>query len=228
MTITIGLLGGTNWPSTISYYETLNRAAEERTKGEHSATILLYSIDYNAIKNPLPEQAHKTYAQLREKIGFFLTKGPDCLILCSNTLHAALDQVRDVLKIQIPVFHAGMLTAEEAEHQGRKNVLLLGTEFTMTDGFYARYFEDRGIQAIIPSAEDRATLQNIQSNVARGNKSAAYTAATKQILERHSQVDAAILASTELPLIIGPEDSPLPLINPVQCQCNAAAEFAFG
>ena len=224
----IGLLAGKDWRAIGIYSEILNRAAEERTKGKHSARILAYSIDYNAIENLPVEAEHQIPFILGEEIDFFLTKGPDCLIVCSIAMHETLDRAWNA-KTEIPLFHAGHVAAEEAQNQGRKNVLLLGSEFTMTNGFYARYFQDRGINVVIPCPEDIVTLQNIQSNVARGNMTAAYKLATTQIIGRYSKADAVILASTELPMVIGAEDSPaLPLINPVECQCREAAAFAFG
>ena len=40
---TIGLLGGTSWPSTIEYYRILNVLTQEKLGGFHSANLLLYS-----------------------------------------------------------------------------------------------------------------------------------------------------------------------------------------
>ncbi|MEJ0063304.1 MAG: amino acid racemase [Alphaproteobacteria bacterium] len=225
---TIGLLGGTSWPSTFSYYELLNRAAQKALGGHHSARILLYSIDYHPIKSLYHDGWDKIPALLAEEVRFFLAKGPDCLIICNNTLHRAFDQIRDSLNITIPVFHAGHLAAEEAQRQGHKTVLLLGTAFTMEDGFFAKYFEDRGIKVMIPNAEDRKSIQDIQSELALGNLDPSYPRIFAAMLKRYAEVDAIILACTELPLAINETSAPKPLINPIHCQCEAAAGFVFG
>lgn len=47
----IGILGGTSYPSTILYYETLNKLYNQKFGAFHSCPILLYSIDYNEIKS---------------------------------------------------------------------------------------------------------------------------------------------------------------------------------
>jgi len=225
---TIGLLGGTSWPSTISYYEKLNQLAQEQLGGNHSAEILLYSIDYESIKSRYHHGWNEIPGLLAQKIEHFLQKEPDCLILCNNTLHRALDRIESKLKIKVPVFHAGHLAAEDAVQQNMKTVLLLGTAFTMEDGFYAKYFEARGVRVIIPAPEDRKEIQRIQSNVARGDIDPAYSDVCADILRRYRSIDAVVLACTELPLVIDQRISPKPLINPVDCQCYAATQFAFG
>ena len=224
----IGLLGGTSWPSTFSYYEMLNRAAQQALGGFHSARIMLYSIDYHPIKDLYHAGWDKIPSLLAEEIRFFLDKKPDCLILCNNTLHRAFDQIRDGLKITVPVFHAGHLAADEAQRQSCKTVLLLGTSFTMEDGFFAKYFEDKGINVVIPQPEDRKIIQSIQSELAKGNIDPSYSGVFATMLSRYAHVDAIILACTELPLAINANNAPKPLINPIHCQCEAAASFAFG
>jgi aspartate racemase len=222
----IGLLGGTSWPSTISYYENLNRLAQQRLGGTHSARLLLYSIDYHAIKSQYQGGWHNIPALLADEIRNFLERRPDCLIICNNTLHKAYDLIAAELDIRIPVFHAGRLAAQDAKQRGMKTVLLLGTAFTMEDGFFARYFDELGIAVIIPSPEERKQIQTMQTELAAGKMHPSYQPAFQEILKRYPQAEATVLACTELPLVINVENSPLPLINPVDCQCLAAADFA--
>jgi aspartate racemase len=224
----IGLLGGTSWPSTISYYENLNRLAQQRLGGVHSARLLLYSIDYHAIKSQYQGGWQNIPALLADEIRSFIERRPDCLIICNNTLHKAYDMIEAELSIGIPVFHAGRLAASDAKQRGMKTVLLLGTAFTMEDGFFARYFEAQDIAVVIPSADDRKQIQTMQTELAAGKVHPSYQAVFQNILKRYPQAEAAVLACTELPLVVNEANSPLPLINPVDCQCTAAADFAFG
>ena len=223
----IGLLGGTSWPSTFGYYDRLNRSAQKYLGGHHSARILLYSIDYHPIKNLYHDGWDRIPSLLANEIRLLLEKKPDCLILCNNTLHRALDQVRKGLDIGIPVFHAGHLAAEEAERRHCQTVLLLGISFTMEDGFFARYFEDRGIKVIVPVKEDRQQIQQMQTELAKGHTDPSFRDRFSVLLARYDQVDAIVLACTELPLAIDEMNAPKPLINSIHCQCDAAAEFAF-
>ena len=145
----IGLLGGTSWPSTISYYEELNRQI-------NYPRILLYSIDYGRIK-PLygnSENWQKIAELLKAEIEIITSKGIDSLIICNNTLHKAFDMIEPSLNLQIPVHHAGKLSAKKAQKLGAKKVLLMATKFTMQDGFFAKYFIDLGIEVVLPNLQE--------------------------------------------------------------------------
>ena len=222
---TIGLLGGTSWPSTFIYYETLNRAAQKALGGFHSARILLYSVDYHPIKSQYDGDRSGVPELLKREIEFFMEKKPDCLILCNNSLHKYLDLIGGVATV--PVFHAGHLAAEEAQRRDCKKVLLLGTAYTMEDGFFAAYFKQRDIEVITPDAHDRRVIQSIQTELSKGKTDPAYRHTFGVMLKKYADVDAIILACTELPLAIDEENAPKPLINPILCQCDAAAKFAF-
>ncbi len=222
----IGLLGGTSWPSTLMYYELLNKAVQERRGALHSARILLYSIDYHPIKTSYAGGWERIPALLAEEMTLLAAKSPDCIILCNNTLHKAFDSISEDMKLSVPVFHAGHLTAEEAVRRGDKTVLLLGTQFTMEDGFFAHYLESRGVNVVVPQYEDRVRIQEMQSNIALGQASPEYYTIFASLLARYTHVDSVVLACTELPLFINQTNAPMPIINPMECQCNAALHFA--
>ena len=46
----IGILGGMSWPSTIEYYRIINQRVNEALGGNHSAQIILYSVDFAAVE----------------------------------------------------------------------------------------------------------------------------------------------------------------------------------
>lgn len=225
----IGLLGGTSWPPTMLYYEMLNQRINQKLASFNSSRILLYSINYNEIK--------KSYAinwgtinwgnvekLLKIELEFFLTKKPGCLIICNNTLHKAFDNIN--LKLEIPVFHAGILSAMFAKMHGYKSVLLLGTKFTMEDGFFAKYFENLGIEVAIPNESDRMQIQNLQTQISSGIKNDNFFQNFTEILSNYKNVDAICLACTELPLYINSQNCTLPIINPIELQCSEAVNFA--
>ncbi|MEI6123165.1 MAG: hypothetical protein WCQ95_05990 [Bacteroidota bacterium] len=48
---TIGLIGGTSWQSTIDYYRIINETVEARLKNNHSAKLILNSLDFAEIED---------------------------------------------------------------------------------------------------------------------------------------------------------------------------------
>lgn len=219
----IGLLGGTSWPSTILYYEKLNQIVHKELGKFHSARIFLYSINYNDIKSSYPDNWSNVESYLKEEIQFLLTKQPSCLIICNNTLHKAFDSLN--LNISIPVFHAGLLSAKEAVQKKYRKVLLLGTKFTMEDGFFTKYFEDYGIEIVIPNHEHRIFIQEIQTQISAGVKNDSFFRTFQQIISVYKNLDAICLACTELPLYINSDNCKLPIINPIDLQCMEAVKF---
>jgi len=47
---TIGLIGGMSWESTALYYKLINERVRDRMGKLHSAPLLLYSYDFETIK----------------------------------------------------------------------------------------------------------------------------------------------------------------------------------
>ena len=44
--LTIGLLGGMSWESTLTYYQAINQGVKAKLGGLHSAKIAMLSIDF--------------------------------------------------------------------------------------------------------------------------------------------------------------------------------------
>ncbi|MFO1204782.1 MAG: amino acid racemase [Burkholderiales bacterium] len=226
---TIGLLGGTSWPSTIEYYRILNELAQQELGGFHSASLLLRSIDYHEIKSRYHERWAEIPELLEREISAFAALGPDCLVICNNTLHKAFDVIAGRLALPIPVFHAVAVTGQAACAMHCQRLLLLGTKFTMEDGFYQRGLERFGLQVATPEEKDRARIQEIQSELARGTMRDAHRADLAALIEKHAEsVDAVVLACTELPLAIRQADCRVPLLNPTALQCREAFRYATG
>jgi aspartate racemase len=224
---TIGLLGGTSWPSTIAYYRILNELAHERLGGFHSASLLLRSVDYHEIRSRYDARWPEVPALLERELRALAALGPQCVILCNNTLHKAYDEIAPRLALAIPFFHAVEVTARAARERGFARLLLLGTRFTMEDGFYHRGLERFGLAVDTPPADERAQIQRIQAELARGVVTDEHRRSLAAIVARHAgAVDAAVLGCTELPLALRPGEGPVPLLDPTELQCRAAIGFA--
>lgn len=223
----IGLLGGTSWPSTIEYYRMLNQLAQERLGGFHSANLLLRSIDYHDIKSHYHDGWDQIPLLLKKEIEAFIDLAPDCLLICNNTLHKAFDQIEPDLKLSIPVFHIVDGVGRFAQAHSLKHLLLLGTKFTMEDGFYQKRLEDRfGLVVKIPSLQERIEIQAIQDQLAKGICKQEFRPYFVNLIRKYSTVEAVVLACTELPLAIHQNDVDVLVLNPIEYQCRDAFEFA--
>ncbi|KEZ77293.1 aspartate/glutamate racemase family protein [Salinisphaera hydrothermalis] len=223
---TIGLPGGTAWPSTLEYYRYLNQLAQREFGPRHSARLLLKSIDYAPFIDCYGTDWPGVLRLFEPELAELFAMRPDCVVVCCNTLHRAIDELADRWPTDVPIIHIVDETARVAIDRGYDRVLLLGTQFTMENGYYAGRLEAAGLTVDIPAAEERARIQHIQSAISAGHTPNDAEAYFQHLLSRHANCDAAVLACTELPAATNAETSPLPLLDPLTLQCDAAFAFA--
>ncbi len=220
----IGILGGTSWPSTIEYYRQFNELAQTTLGGHHSADLLLRSIDYHPIKSLYGEAWEQIPSLLAKHLQELAACQPSCIVIANNTLHKAFDQIESELNLSVPVIHIVDAVGEEAQRTGVKSALLLAVKFTMEDGFYAKRLARYGVTVTIPDEPDRITIQAIQSKLARGEDPEIYKPFFSELIGKFTDLDAVILACTELPLVVDHSSSPLPALDSGQEQVKKAFE----
>lgn len=223
---TIGLLGGTGWSSTISYYTLLNELVNQRLGGYHSAKILLKSIDYHDIMSNYGK-GHETLAQLlKEELSGLIQLKPDCIIICCNSLHKYYDMIANELESDIPVMHDVELVAQHIKLQQFKKVLFLATKFTMEDGFFTSHLEHNSIETIIPNQAERDEMHRIHDELMQNTVSEKSKAYFSNLIIKYKDADAVVLGCTEYPLVVNTNNSALPIINPVYLQAVSAVDYA--
>lgn len=224
----IGMLGGTGWRSTILPYRLLNEEMERRLGAGHSARIALYSIDYSEIRRCYSSDWSGIPALLAKEIRTLLSFSPDCWMIANNTLHKIYDQIAGELPAAPPMFHAVHLVRDHLVAGGAGRVLLLGTRFTMEDGYYADPLRAAGIEVVIPAEADRERIQAIQTQLDHGVIEEEFTAYFTDLIARHASTGcrAVIAGCTELPLVIQQAMSPIEVVDPLRLQCAACADFA--
>ena len=149
----IGLIGGMSWESTVTYYKIINEVIKEKLGGLHSAKCVLYSVDFQEIEEC---QANGNWEKSGEILGEAANNlekaGVDFIVICTNTMHKVVNQIKE--KISIPILHIAEMTAEKILEKGLKNIALLGTKYTMEQDFYKSKLIEKGINVIIPDKND--------------------------------------------------------------------------
>ena len=227
---TIGLLGGMSWESTTLYYEVLNRGVRERLGGLHSAKILLHSVDFAEIeKCQVAGQWQKAGDLLGAAAQGLQNAGADMLLICTNLMHKVAPQIES--HISVPLLHIADAAGREIVRQGLKKVGLLGAIYTMEEDFYRQRLMDKfGIEVVIPARKERELVQRvIFEELCRGEvwdeSRAAYLAIIDELQEQGAE--GVILGCTEIPLLIKPEDTTLPLFNTAELHAEYALEESF-
>lgn len=225
---TIGLIGGTSWVSTVDYYRYLNKLANERRGGLNYAQVLLYSVNFNDVKSLADAGDWDNLGSLLSGIARKLENaGAESILLCANTIHIVAERVEE--NISIPLIHITDATAREILQQGLKKVALLGTKFTMDNDFYRDRLARFEIETVIP---DDAERDFIHRSIFEELGKDIFTAETKrkyiEIIEnlKARGAEGVIFGCTEIPMLLTPEDSPVPSFDTTFLHAKAAVEFA--
>jgi aspartate racemase len=227
---TIGLLGGMSWESTAHYYRVLNETVRDRVGGLHSAPIILHSVDFAEIVELQNQDGWEASGVVLGDAGRGLADaGAEFLVIATNTMHIVADQIEAAAGI--PVLHIADPTADAIIAAGVETVGLLGTRFTMEKAFYRQRLEARGLTVLVPDADDIATVNRIiYDELVLGVVSDAsrdeYRAVMQRLVGRGA--GAIIAGCTEITMLVGPEDTTVPLFDTTELHALAAVDRAVG
>jgi len=225
---TIGLIGGITPESTILYYQVLNDLAATHFGESHSCKVIINSVDFAEISKHQKDGNWSALDQIMANAGKSLENaGASSILICANTMHLCIDAVRKA--VSIPVLHIAEATAIQILSKNLKKVALLGTKYTMEKAFYKDVLSSFGIEAIIPSTEDRTMVHNIiYDELSKGILSKKAKNDYIKIIHKleESGAEGVILGCTEIPLLIKQEDVTIPVFDTTTIHATAAFKMA--
>lgn len=225
---TIGIIGGISWVSSLDYYRLINQMINERLGGVNGGRIILYSVNYDDIKTlTFADDWNGIAVMICDAARRLEAAGADCLLIGANTMHKIAGEVQ--ASVSIPVIHIAVETAAAIRAQSFSKVALLGTKYTMEQDFFPSKLSAQGIKAIIPGDADRQYIHDaIYEEMGKG----LFLPATKKrilsVIEQLAKegAEGVIFGCTEIPLLIAPEESALPVFNTTLIHATAAVQFA--
>ena len=133
-------------------------------------------------------------------------------------------------KVPLPLAAHRNPTGTAIVNAGLRRVGLLGTRFTMEQDFYRdRLRERHHLDVLIPEAADRDHVHRIiYEELCVGNALESSRALYRGIIGRlvAAGAQAVILGCTEITLLIGATDSPVPLFDTTLLHARAAPEWS--
>lgn len=148
--------------------------------------------------------------------------GADLLICPDNTIHRVLAQVRE--RSKLPWLHIAECVADEAKAKGYSRIGLTGTKYLIESDVYPAEY-------VRPSPEERAKMNAIIfDELVYGRFESRSRLFFQEVIGRMQEAgcDAVALCCTEIPLLIKPEDSPLPVLDSTRLLARAALRKAAG
>jgi aspartate racemase len=224
----IGILGGMSPESTVEYYQYITRTYTERYGDYAYPEVLIYSVSFQPYVDWPEQDRWDLVAQgLGEAACRLEAAGIDVLLIATNTMHRVIDKVR--ASVAVPVLSLLDVVADAVLARGMRTVGLLGTRFTMEDGFYQDALARREITVLVPGKEERAFVNRViygelVAGQIREASRAGYVAIIDELAGRGAE--GVILGCTEIPLLVREEDVDLPLLDTTVLHAEAALQFA--
>ncbi|MEM9472390.1 MAG: amino acid racemase [Pseudomonadota bacterium] len=223
------MIGGLSWVSTAEYYKRVNEITQAEAGGVTSARIVLESVNRQEYVEAVIDRQDEAAAcaQIRRSALALQSAGADFIVITCNDVHRFVPRIQ--AELETPFLHIAQVTAEAIKAEGLKRVAILGVRKTMEGEFYADILARNGIEAIIPNEDEKRFIHDSIYQELVENRFLDETRQTyKQIIASLGKrgADSVALACTEIPLLLSPEQSPLPAFSTTELHCHAAVERA--
>jgi aspartate racemase len=180
--------------------------------------------DYHDIKTHYGQDAVVSDILEKELKGLIALK-PDSIIICCNTLHKYYDLIKNQLNCPVPIMHAIDLVSAHLKDKGKKRILLLATQFTMEDGFFAKKLEHSGIEVTIPDLANRLRMQSIHAQLAQGIVTQESKDFFSHLISCYTHLDGVVIGASEYDLVLD-QGCEMDMISPMKLQVRAAVDDA--
>ena len=178
----------------------------------------IHANDWEAVANLMAASAHK-----------LAKAGADFAICPDNTYHQAFKYL--IPQSPIPWLHIAKAVAEEANSSGYKRLGILGTKYLAESSVYPEALAEFNIEREIPEEADREKINDIIfKELVNGIFPETSRLYLNEVAEKLKQrgCDAVVLGCTEIPLIVRPDDCPLPTLDSTRLLARAALKRAVG
>ena len=218
-----------SWESSAEYYRLINELVRERLGGLHSADCVLRSVDFAEIEELQRAGAWEQAGErLADEAAALVRGGAELIVLCTNTMHQVAEAITGA--VSVPFVHIADTTAQAVRERGLSTVGLLATAYTMEQDFYVGRLRDvHGLTVLVPDEADRRIVHDVIYDelcvgVIRDSSRQEYRRIMHRLAERGAE--GILLGCTEIDLLVGPEDSPVPVFDTTLLHAERAVELA--
>jgi aspartate racemase len=206
----LGLVGGLGVGATVHYYETLAKAHEAHGRAldmviAHAETPRVFDYVQANDRNGLAEYLNGYIRRLK-------AAGAEVAAIPAVTAHFCVREL--IATSPLPVFNIFEPLAQELAARGAKRVAVFGTRFVMESGLFG---ELREVEIVRWRPQELDNIHMTYVELARTGKASeeqhrALTALAQTIVKR-DEVDAVILAGTDLTLLFNETNTDFPYVD---------------
>ncbi len=151
----------------------------------------------------------------------------DFIVIPSNTMHYVFKEVQS--ETSVPIVNMLSVIATHAKQSGFSNVLMLGTNLTMSGRLYHDYFNEYQLNQVLPNEHDKYQINECINMHLIPDKSIGHCEKKlAEIANRYSNCDSVALACTELPMVLNQQNIHKPIIDTTRILAQYACDLAYG
>ena len=225
---TLGIVGGVGPESTIEYYRFILEGYRARVPDGSAPHLLIDSIDVNYGIGLLEANDLAGLTNyISASVDRLVRAGAEIALIAANSPHLVFDAVEQ--RSAIPMLSIVQAACDHARRLGLKRLGLVGTGFTMRERFFPDVFDRAGLELVAPRADEQAIIHDKYLNELLKNQFLPESRATiLGIIERmrdDEQIEALLLAGTELPLLLrGAEPEGITFLDTTLIHVQAAVD----
>ena len=226
----LGLIGGVSWTSTQRYYEIINKGVHRQQGGLNNARLAIESLNFADVARCVTHEDWDCAAgHVVEAARHLEAGGAEALLICANSLHRVYDNV--TAAVSIPVIHIVDRIGAKLRADGIRSAALVGTSNVMLDKGYRQRLVQHGV-SLLPGDADLALRIDriVYDELSTGKPSREAERYMKSELTdiAKENVQAVILASTELEMVVDVHANVLPIYDGTRIHAQAGIDFILG
>ncbi|HET9759278.1 MAG TPA: aspartate/glutamate racemase family protein [Nocardioidaceae bacterium] len=226
--LSIGLVGGMSWESSLEYYKLLNLGVEQRLGGLHSARIVMSSVDFHEVTElQRAGRWDEVGTALADAARGVEAAGADLLLMCTTAFHTVAEQVEAA--VSVPFLHLADVVADACKGRGLTSVGLIGTSFAMQQPFFVDRIASHGLRVVVPDESRHDTIDRIiYDELVHGKVVDTSRTTVVGVVDElwDAGAQGVILGCTELELLVKQADSEVPVFPCTTLHVEAALDRA--
>lgn len=227
MTKHIGIIG-VSYEGAALCYRTICQEGKDWLGMYEHPQVTMHTFNLNDYKKPSDANRWDLVGErILASAKILAAAGAEFLVCPDNTVHVSIDEI--IAESPLPWLHIAEEVAREAQAKGFRTLGLLGTQPLMEGPVYPRKFEKRGIRSRTPNLAERQQVHKyIVEELIYGTMRPTTREYFKSQIQQFADqgCDAVVLGCTEIPLLIAPEDSALPVLDSTRLLARAALRAA--
>lgn len=215
----LGLVGGLGPGATVYYYRGLLAAHEAAGR---TARLLIAHANVDRVRGFAENNDRGGLARyLASFISSLAAAGAEITAIVAITPHICADEL--IAISPLPLIDIVSEVAAAVRALGLKRVALLGTRFTVE----SRMFDRLGVDVILPKPEEVEQIHTTYMDVLNGRSTMAQIDGLREIartLIARDGAEAALLAGTDLSMVLNEENAGFPTIDCAAAHIKAIAK----